>query len=595
MNCQDIERILDDVDVTGIDAEMERAVDSHLRTCPQCARDWQLQQRLARKELPVMPAELAARCAKAARVSSGAAGRVRRLVVVGALTLAAAAALWLGTRQPPAVIVPAPALANAAQEPREEVQAAAPPTEVAAGAPDSRTTEDTPPANPSAPLLSIWVLPTEAGSEDVAIRSAARQLHESLVEALRAIPDAHVREGESAAGRGADYVLQISKETLSTPDPEGMWRFQVSVQVPRSTLSSEQIKGYEQVQSVQGMGGATVPGYIRRFGYGTLVSLQVPCKMAMCPAKQAAEAVESIRLNAFRLDRAKQQEVFARFRESGTDFATRLKLLGDLNTLTGTGRATPVDAQFARAILDMHADASDRSQRLRLWRALDNYTDNAMIEPILWLVRQETDTQVRAMLVSQLVKNFRSDETARKALEEIAVTDASGLVRQLARRAAEGNEAWHKYLRDTLQDRTLSSHQRWEPVDYLLNVITTGSMGMAQQSLARLDNVTIAALAEVLPEVWAGWSLENDPGRVIRLQNLFSSLNDLALAELLLKSLDGGSPFSRSTIVTLLQKYVDDPVVRERLERLREEDADTKVREAAGRVLAKATPALPRS
>ena len=84
-------------------------------------------------------------------------------------------------------------------------------------------------------------------------------------------------------------------------------------------------------------------------------------------------------------------------------------------------------------------------------------------------MRTESDELVRATLVTRLASNFAADPAARKALQDISTTDASQLVRQVARRALLGEADWHEYVLDTVRDRELSARQRFEPIRYLLN------------------------------------------------------------------------------------------------------------------------------
>jgi hypothetical protein len=126
-------------------------------------------------------------------------------------------------------------------------------------------------------------------------------------------------------------------------------------------------------------------------------------------------------------------------------------------------------------------------------------------------------------------------------------------------------------------------------MEYLLGqaMPTSPQPSLMQQSLAKLDGEAVAGLAEVLPRIWADYRPEKDIAQVLRLQNLLNRLTDPAVAGLLLQSLEGGSPFSRAGIVGMLEKYIDDAAVAEALEKIRAEDGDTKVREAAARALAR--------
>jgi len=249
----------------------------------------------------------------------------------------------------------------------------------------------------------------------------------------------------------------------------------------------------------------------------------------------------------------------------------------------------PVDAQFIRAIQEVHADAPGPAQRLVLWNALRRYTDRALIDPIVTLARQETDEQVRAALVTKLVNTFRSEAKALRALEEISAGDSSELVRQVARRATAGDEGWHQYVSATVRDVNLSPQQRWEPVEYLLGQESSmgGEPSLLQHSLDKLEGEAIAGLAELLPRIWADYRPEKDLARITSLRGIFGRLKDPALAGLLLQSLDGGSPFSRRTLVVMLERYIDDAPVAEALEKIQAADADPRIREAAAQALAK--------
>jgi hypothetical protein len=588
MNCQDIALILDDGDAAHLDAATVRAVDAHLHACPACAADWKLHLRLAHKVLPLVPAGLAAACRTLVTgPATSRPHRARRLVVIAGMALAAAAALWIGLRNPPApapvaAVVPSPLVPVQEEVRDEEVQAAAASTSVHDG-------ETSTPVGESIGSFSILLLAPESGTDDAAVRAAVRQFHEAILERLRAVPGAKVTEAQTSSGRQADYVLNYGTALGQFTDPEGLWRFQVNVHVPRSRRNKEQLAAYDAARAKGSIHGVIVEGYVQSFGYSSVISLGVPCQMGMCPARQATDVVNMLRLNAFSHDLAKQHELFARFMQPGTDFTTRQSLLRDFDTLAGTGRAMPVDAQFIRAILEVHADAPGRAQRLVLWNALRRYTDRALIDPIVTLTRQETDEQVRAALVTKLVNTFRSEAKALRALEEISAGDSSELVRQVARRATAGDEGWHQYVSATVQDVNLSPQQRWEPVEYLLGQESSmgGEPSLMQHSLDKLEGEAIAGLAELLPRIWADYHPEKDLARITSLRSIFGRLKDPALAGLLLQSLDGGSPFSRRTLVVMLERYIDDAPVAEALEKIQAADADPRIREAAAQALAK--------
>lgn len=587
MKCQEVALLLDDADVLHLPARVERAVAIHLRACPDCARDWQLHQALVRKALPAVPAALAPACrALVCAVPSRRSHRATRVLVVGAIALAAAAAIWIASRKPQQPdLVLQPAASDASPVVAPPVEEAAP---AASGSPAEAEAPKAPATGMAAPAFSIWLLPPDTGSDDAAIRSVARELHERVLDQLRAVPGASVSEGDLASGRRPDYILQIINDTLNVGDQSGLWRFKIEVQVLRSTRTEEQLAAYDKAQATRSSPGSTVDGYVRSFGYSTLVSLEVPCKMGMCAARQAADAVDTLRLNVFSQDEAKLRDILSRFTAAGTDFATRQKLLGDFNSLSAAGRPTPVDAQFIQVILEMHADAPDQVRRMALWNTLSKIADPRMVEPIVVLLDRERDVQMRAMLASRLVTDFSEDAGARAALEKLAIADSSELVRQVAQRAAAGQEGWHQYVNATLTDRSLPPQQRWEPVEFLIAQATLTSQGPDQldQSLGKLEADARAALVELLPRLWADLKPENI-GRTTRLMNLFNSVKDPAFATLLLKGLDGGSPFSRTTLVNMLGGYADDASVAPTLERLRDTDADAKVREAAARALAR--------
>src|SRR5687768_5003267 len=96
MNCDDLELLLEGGVSARLSGEAGIAARAHLAICPECARDWNLQDRLAARRVPPMPANLVESCralaSEAAQNSHGRRGR-GRFIVVGLIALTAAAAM----------------------------------------------------------------------------------------------------------------------------------------------------------------------------------------------------------------------------------------------------------------------------------------------------------------------------------------------------------------------------------------------------------------------------------------------------------------------------------------------------------------------
>ena len=96
MNCNDIDRILNEEDVTTLGVAERAAVTSHLATCRDCALEWQAFHGLVAAAVPRMPDDLLARCRTrfmAAARASAVGTATRPLLFVGLFVGAAAAAL----------------------------------------------------------------------------------------------------------------------------------------------------------------------------------------------------------------------------------------------------------------------------------------------------------------------------------------------------------------------------------------------------------------------------------------------------------------------------------------------------------------------
>lgn len=593
MNCYEIASILDDGDTGRLDERTRIAVGAHLDTCAECARHWNLHARLAARALPPMPQELAEACRTLVQAGPAVGGRARarsRFILIGTLAAVAAAAamLLLSLRdRPVTAYVPAPAAV-------EETTAAATTEVLVEEVVPVEAVDPVPaPAATTTEGYSVLILPLEARTEDPAIIAAVRQFQQKSVEALRTLSGVTVME--SPGGKEPNYALLFAALDPMPSDRTGMGRYQVTTYVPRSSRTKEQLAAYTpELLRSQGMRVDAFPGFVPAFSYNSIVLTAEACQGNFCPAEAVRGAINSLRMNAFRHDMAMQREVVARLLDPGLDPALRQGAISDLNAMISTGRAPKLDADLVRGLLNLHAGTADAQQRARLWTSLAGWKDPGLIAPMAELARTEGDEQVRASLVTRLAGNFGSDPAARKALQEISSSDASKLVRQVARRELLGEADWHQYVLDTVRDRDLSAQQRFEPIKYLL--AQTGEVkngkSLASWTLDQFDADTIGALAEALPAAWS----DSDPGRAtfsaaalnnrLQVNTVFTRLKHPALADLLLKGIEDGKPIARASLPAYLEKYMDEPRVLEALEKLRD-DGDTRVREAAQKVLAK--------
>src|SRR5262245_61444100 len=102
MNCRWIAHLLDELDVSRLSDAERRDVESHLGTCAECARDWEIHQRLLALPKRQMRPELVSRCRVAVVAHAEGRRRSSRYVLYGVvLALAAAAGMLAWTLLPP--------------------------------------------------------------------------------------------------------------------------------------------------------------------------------------------------------------------------------------------------------------------------------------------------------------------------------------------------------------------------------------------------------------------------------------------------------------------------------------------------------------
>ena len=242
MNCNDIERILDDGDVAALRDEQRAAVAAHLETCRACAREWHVQTQFVAEMADVMPHDLAARC-KAVFVAAGRSGgtssrRARPLVLLG-LCLGAAAAALVGSElleiageRPDGASAAVTAAPDEGRPDQGEAAAESGPSAASTQAQRASPVTALPDAQAAASPPDSFVLAVSAlhsDSLDSAARSIAESIHAELLRQLRALPDITVVEtdfeqrGEPIAViYGARAVSRVaSGGTVETVDVVG--------------------------------------------------------------------------------------------------------------------------------------------------------------------------------------------------------------------------------------------------------------------------------------------------------------------------------------------------------------------------------------
>lgn len=600
MNCQDVIGILDHVRLDRLEAADRRQVEAHVAGCAECAGVWNAQAALAALPDEPMPAGLAKQCIAALTASVAGSSRAagpgnRRIIIWGALTAVAAAAvtwLWLPREMPQD---------PAAERLRRSGNGTSAQLAGVANATQATGIEDTRPRPAEAvieesmmdPRITVEVIaqdPAPAGQEplqatatDPFERQVRQSLQAALVEELRRIPNVQV-------------VQQVPRELVA---PARHYRLQIAgFQMlgvdGRPTRAEGRYNLALQAQEVKA--GVSIPS--RPFPFAVAVDPLATCTSPDEPATRpcdvattAAFLVRRLRKQIFPADRTVIQPLQAGFRDFSRAPEERFQDFVELFRLQSreSGRHLLGDPQVVDAAVEL-AGLMDSTHRAQLWRALRGNANPQLIDPLLASLQQDS-REARIAAAETLALDFSGDPRVQSALDSVASADPDSMVRALARRGVSGEGAWQAYVLSSLKDSALPASRRVEGLLHVLyppdtiQGISDGSPANYRQTLQELDDASVTALAESFTRAE---QLRKFPGN--NLIGNFASTHSRhpAVKKMLLTVLEQDSfALNRSVAGEALAvpHLISDPQVRQALARAVSNDPDARVRDYLRQVL----------
>lgn len=596
MNCRDITDILDNRDIGGLQVAEREAVEAHLAACPECARDWALQQGFTALPDLAVPAGFAARC----RAKVAAAPRSRgganpwRVGALAAAAMAAAAALLLLW---PETSTETPALDERAVASGGGLPAGG--NAVAAGE-AAGVQSDMLPAGLPAPSFTVRVLlPGEEDKTaatmapdvrkrqdlvlaDPASRRSLETFHAALLDELQTVPgllllgaDAEVSKDPAAKNYQLTIGLLLMAEpdgTVNAPDGRNLdLMLRVSQRLPDGSLARRMWESARIVHQPACTGGGR-------------------CGDA---AGIAADIVRALREKVFPRDPSVVRLLQAKLQDASQSPGQRFEALLDLFKLQAQTSDSSLlrDTAAVRAALDLAAIA-DPALRAKIWVALRGVAHPDLIQPLLNSALQDAD-EVRLEAAVTLA-DFVGDPRGRAALEMVARDDPRPLVRAVAARGLSGEEGWNRYIAASLQDTSRTPVERIEALSYHVYPpdLAPGVVDYKQGSLEVVldDDATLRALTEVLPAVDVLPGYGGSPGLMISNVGYIYNKHP-AVTDMLLRYLERGSARNRAVAGEVLARtHGNDVRVREALKKALESDPDPKVRDWIRQVMGSNAP-----
>lgn len=598
MNCQELGRILDEQELRWLPAAERVAAEAHLAGCPDCARDHQLDLRLASLPIPPLaPQSLAGWRALANSSVIGRSGRMRnRFIVVGVVAALAAATQmpgWWNNRapeQPVAVLQPVPAATSAPVAPLPEPLAVA-----------------SQPAEPAIRKYTVQVRLLTRSIDDAQLHAAIDQSYAHFTNVLRAGPQLTI----APAGQPADFRVTYNASGPTRPGrtrPDRTWLAFIAVEAAERDLSPEQVAAGRRMAAATassdfwgtslsetlGVDGFAMVHWFESSGQfvpGCLPDLSTGQPEAVCSFVAAAQQqAESVRLFALPADAALEHQLQQRVGDGTLSWQQRhasMQLLAQIPRKKPRGAG--LDQDFLEGALDLIAATPDARDRATLWHMLDRIglDRKGPVHLLINAVPREPDERARLDAVNMLARHFPDDPQVRDAMREMAIADTSDLVRNAARQAAGGGDAEvREYIIAIVKNASLSPAQRLRPIAVI------NSPEQLKDTLG--DEGVVRALLDILP------ALVRDTSQTTSVMKAIGGLEyamtptvvDVLLA--VLRAAEDASTDSaygtlgmlyKSAVINELSRRRDDPRAVAALLKIASSDANPAMRQGATAVL----------
>jgi hypothetical protein len=593
MNCQFVNNILDNLRFDRIDPRRRRQVEAHAATCAECARAWNALVSLASLPDEPMPAGLRAQCASAvagrapAFTAARASGRHRLLKWGSLAALGAAAATLLILTGPEARTTPA------GVEPEHEgallnVEAGSAIAQRPSLVPASVDATPEPATQP----INVLVVVREPSPDvekavnnietDPLARDVLLSMRTALVAELRKVPVLVVTTEATEQFASTPYFrLQLGPLHMrgvdGRPDrKEGRYDMALDIEKVQTGGGAARIPVPMQLFAVEPRATCTSPDDAER----------MPCDAPTT----AVHLVRKLRQQVFPADAVVTRPLQSRFKDFSLPPEERFEAFVELfrQQIKAGGRHLLADADVVRAAVEF-SQLTDSGHRAQLWRAMRGVGDPLLIDPLLASLQQDPQ-EARVAAVETLAADFRDNMRARPALEAVAASDPSPMVRALARSALSGERAWQDFTVSSLKDPALPASQRVEALLHVLyppdtlDDVNEPSPTNYWQVLMDLDDAAVRSLAEVFPRAE---QLRKWPGNNL-IGNFASRHKDNpAVKEMLLTVLAQDTRSSNRSVAgeSLAQNHATDPRVRDALNRAVRSDPDAHVRDYLRQVL----------
>lgn len=599
MNCQGITDLLDDGDIGRMTAAERNHVEAHLASCPMCAAEWALHQRLVTTSAPPVPAGLEAHCR--ALLAANAAGNVRRLpsraILVGTLFVMAAAAailgMWLGGSSPNMVAVEASPSTPPVTTP--VVVAAAPAKDL----PAQPTAAGQTPAALAPGSFTVRVPPLRIEVEDAAGVALAQRFRDRVIEKLGRVPDLVVVDQTAAS----DYQVRISfasrststtiaevdattsaafaaadaaMESIARTNPDDQWRRRLEFEKQGVLRSGTAIRA----AAMQGLPSSIALLLGNGFPRPAILDDKL-----LSQAGGGADRVElsaemlvrDLRTKVFPLTPSLERELLATLGDSSQRYAERRRALaGLLSIALRRGGIPAMDAAAVRAGAEFALAESKElgPEQAMLWNALA-LTRNPELVPYLIRAMDSAPTAARLHLLKILARDFADDPRARPALEAASQLNSESVVRMAGVRESRDESRWNEYVVASLKDSGLSDMQRLQPIADMVPDSAAFAAGNVRLEY-QLDDQTVRELGTLIQSVVQIPDRSRYPDAEINMATnalkVLATMKSPVAADVMVEVLRAREPrvrFLKTPALTLaLQQFSGDPKVRGALEEM---------------------------
>jgi hypothetical protein len=298
-----------------------------------------------------------------------------------------------------------------------------------------------------------------------------------------------------------------------------------------------------------------------------------PEGMCVSAAELARGQVFQFHLELLPDDVLFRKDLRATLLDSNENFVNRFNAL----ELLSRKAAGDMDAAVIRAALDL-IGAYPRGTE-RVLDMLRGHSDSALLSALIDMAYQHPVASVRSQALSMLIDEYKSDPSARSAIESLAVGDRMPLLTHVAERAISGDGQWNAYVLATARDSSLTPSQRFAPLAYLMQTKQKDDVRKL------LDDNLVAALKDVLPGVVGGKD-ESVALSAFGVMALIPDANTPAAIDLMLATWDGASLVTfRAFAIDPLLMHRTDPRVHAKLAEIAASDPDPQLRKRAAEAL----------